>query len=269
MPDLNTIAVGLVSGIQDESTAMKTTVAVFLSVALYNALELIVLILFTFHHYRGLYFWSLLICDVFGIIPTTIGAVLHFFAIGPLWLALILSVVGFYAMVPVQSLVLYSRLHLILHNDKVLRYLLLLIFIVAGLFLPPTTVTIFGSAYTQSPHWNRAYQVTERLQLTAFCFQESLISAMYIRESAKLLRLWPSGRGRRKLVMYELLSINFIIILLDSSLLVLEYWNLYYLQVSFKSLVYSVKLKLEFAVLGKLVSIATCHHDDIHSNFSC
>src|ERR1700733_4858911 len=44
-----------------------------------------------------------------------------------------------------------------------------------------------------------------------------------------------------------------IIILIDLSLLGLEYANLYILEIVIKGVVYSVKLKLEFAILGKLV----------------
>ena len=55
--------------------------------------------------------------------------------------------------------------------------------------------------------------------------------------------------------MYELFTINVIIILLDIALLALEYRGLRTLERAFKSFIYSVKLKLEFAVLGKLVNL--------------
>ncbi|KAH8692836.1 hypothetical protein BGW36DRAFT_28506 [Talaromyces proteolyticus] len=267
MPSVDTISAGLVSGIEGSSLTVKIVVAVALSIALYNAIELVLLIFCTFHRYHGLYFWSLLISNVCGVIPTTIGAVLHFFLIGPLWLALTISHVGFYAMVPVQSLVLYSRLHLVFHDEKRLRYILYLIIIDALLFLPATTTTMYGSAYVQNLQWNKAYQVVERLQVTGFCIQEFLISCLYIREAVKLLRLNPEKGSRQKNIMYQLVAINLIIILMDIGILVWEYLGFYYLQVSLKSLVYSIKLKLEFAVLGKLVTITRLHTQEaIHSD---
>jgi hypothetical protein len=52
--------------------------------------------------------------------------------------------------------------------------------------------------------------------------------------------------------MYELLGISFAVIALDVTLIIIKYMNLYYLQVCLKVMVYSIKLKLEFAVLGEL-----------------
>jgi hypothetical protein len=46
---------------------------------------------------------------------------------------------------------------------------------------------------------------------------------------------------------------------MDVTLLVLQYSGLYYVQVILKSPFYSIKLKLEFAILGKLVLISTSH----------
>jgi hypothetical protein len=44
---------------------------------------------------------------------------------------------------------------------------------------------------------------------------------------------------------------------MDLALIALQFANLFLYQTSFKGLVYSIKLKLEFAVLGKLVHIAS------------
>lgn len=132
MASLDDISAGLVSGIQGSALAVQIVVIMLLAIALYNAVELIILIFSTFKKYRGLYFWSLLVLTLFGVIPTAGGAVLHFYLIGPLWLALTISHIGFYAMVPVQSLVLYSRLYLVFHDEKRLRYVLYLIIVNAS-----------------------------------------------------------------------------------------------------------------------------------------
>jgi hypothetical protein len=50
----------------------------------------------------------------------------------------------------------------------------------------------------------------------------------------------------------ELFSINVFIIALDIGLLVVEYMDLSVYEQSFKAVIYSIKLKLEFAILGKL-----------------
>jgi hypothetical protein len=123
----------------------------------------------------------------------------------------------------------------------------------------PTTITTFGSAFERTHAWNHAYTVVERLQVTWFCVQEFLISLLYIQETIKLLQLSPNNT-RRKAIMYELIVINIVIILMDVAIVTVEFLGLYYLQVLLKSTIYSIKLKLEFAVLGKLTAIVDASH---------
>lgn len=241
------------------SWAMQSIMIVFTSIALYNALELFVLIFWTFNRYSGLYFWVMLLTSTCGVIPHAVGYLLEFWSFGPLWLGLTISTIGFYIMVPGQSVVLYSRLHLVVQNPKVLRRVLYLIIVDAIILLIPTTVLTFSTAYVGSITIVRGYNVVERMQLAWFCAQEFLISGIYIIETVKLLRLVPNEDKHRNQIMYELLAINCIIILMDIALLVLEYVGLYPLQTTFKSLAYSVKLKLELGVLGKLVEIVQPH----------
>jgi hypothetical protein len=220
---------GLVEGYQGGKISIEIVMADLAALALYNALELTILTFVTFHRYAGLYFWALLLSSVVGVIPTAIANILHFYAIGPLWLALVLSTIGFYFMVPGQSLVLYSRLHLVLYNQRILHTVLSVVIISAVCILPLMTTTTFGSAYVQTPSWNKAYAIMERLQLTWFFAQELLISSLYILEAAKLLRLLSEADRHRKTIMYELLLINIVIVILDVPVPLLEYVNLYYL----------------------------------------
>jgi hypothetical protein len=76
---------------------------VFISIALYNSLELVVLILLGFKRYRGLYFWSLFLSTILGIVPTSIGTSFEFFDLASLWPSLTVSNLGFCFMV------LYAR----------------------------------------------------------------------------------------------------------------------------------------------------------------
>lgn len=250
---------GLIGGYKGGNLTVRILMIVFSSIALYNAIELFILLFLTFQHYRGLYFWTLLLSVVLGVIPHTIAYILEFFALAPLWLCLVISTVGFYVMVPGQSVVLYSRLHLVVQSHRILRFVLWLIIIDAVLLLVPTTVLTFSTAYVGTIPIIRGYNVMERLQLAWFCAQEFVISGIYIMETVKLLRLMPEKDHRRTKIMYELLAINFVIILLDVALLVVEYIGYYSLQTTMKPMVYSIKLKLEFGVLGKLVSLVQTH----------
>ena len=101
----------------------------------------------------------------------------------------------------------------------------------------------------------------ERIQVTWFTAQETLISTIYIYNTVRMIRLSPDEDKRRHKILYELVLVNVAAIVMDTSLVVLEYLGYYFTQVILKAMVYSIKLKLEFAVLGLLVSL-------VHSNGS-
>ncbi|KAL5360581.1 hypothetical protein BJX96DRAFT_165265 [Aspergillus floccosus] len=257
---------GLIGGYRGGSLVIKILIVVFSSIALYNALELVILIFLTFHRYSGLYFWTMLLSAVLGVIPHAIGYLMEFFAEGPIWLAITLSTIGFYFMVPGQSFVLWSRLHLLVQSPKVLRRVLYLIIFDSVVLLVPTTVLTFATVYVRTEPIIRGYNVMERLQLAWFCAQEMLISGIYIWETARFLHLRPDKDPSRHKTLYELLLINIIIILMDVALLTLQYSGLYALQTTLKATVYSIKLKLEFAVLRKLVSLVNTQQEPSSSD---
>lgn len=138
-----------------------------------------------------------------------------------------------------------------------------------------TTVLTFGSnSNSLQPktldRFVRGYSIMEKTQMVGFFIQEVILSAIYIREAIRMLKLseaahddnqsFDDGTGQghvrnshvRK-TMYQLLAINVIIISMDLALLGVEFANLYLIETTLKGVVYSIKLKLEFAVLGKLV----------------
>lgn len=252
---------GLVGGYNGGETSVKVIIGALSAIAIYNGLELTILTLMGFRR-RGLYFWSIFLSNELGVIPSGIASLLRFFPIGPLWLSLSMGTFGFWFMVPGQSVVLYSRLHLVLYNRTILRCILYLIVIDTIILAIPTIALTFGSAYVRSNGWDQAYAIMERLQVTWFCAQECLISGLYIWETAKLLNLNPDRSSRRKRILYELLAVNLAMILMDIAIIITEYSNLYYIQVSLKATVYGIKLKLEFAVLNRLALIANAHRGD-------
>ncbi|RJE18398.1 hypothetical protein PHISCL_09267 [Aspergillus sclerotialis] len=239
---------------------LKYAIIVFVAIALYNACELLVLITLTFRRYRTLYFWALLTSTMLGVIPATLGPMMQYFDLGPLWLALVLSNVGFVMMVPNQSVVLYSRLHLVSQSTRMLSFVRWLIVFSLVAIAIPTIVLDFGWSYIpESAEWKLAFDVIERIQVTWFTVQECFISAVYIWETVRLIKLSPEQDKRRTLVLYELFAINVTFIIMDLSLVIIEYLGYYFAQIILKAAVYSIKLKMEFAVLGMLVSIVHSH----------
>ena len=241
------------------SQAIFMAIAAFTAVAWYNVIELNVQVFLTFKRHRGLYFWSLLISS-YGCILHALGFLIKFFLIPKkggqaiTYLAVSIITVGWYAMVTGQAVVLYSRLHLVVREQRILRAILVMIIFDAICFHIPTTILTYGSNSEQSHKYEHAFNVVERLQMTVFCVQEFIISGVYVWSTVRLLR--PVYHGRTRKVMMQLVWINLIIIGMDAVLLVMEYGKYYEIEATLKAMVYSIKLKLEFAVLNQLMTLA-------------
>jgi hypothetical protein len=245
---------GIVGSYTGNSFALQAFIASLLGLALYNALELIVLVFSIFHAYTGLYFWSLLIASLFGVIPDAIGLLLKYFDLAPIWIPVTLSTWGWATMVTGQSLVLYSRLHLILRDERILRGILAMIIIDAIILQVPQIIASYGVIYACHLAFGQFFNTWEKVQLTGFFVQEIIISSIFIAKTVKLLCSYPIRSKRRTNIMYQLLAINSAIIIMDLSLIVMEFVGLFIIQTVMKTFFYTVKLKLEIAVLSRLVS---------------
>lgn len=246
---------GITGGYQGDSLALKVCIAFFLSAAMYNVIELVVLIFATFQRFRGLYFWSL-VASGLGIIPYSIGFLTKYFNIltGPArWASVFLLTIGWWPMITGQAIVLWSRLHLVVYGergDRILRRTKWMIIVNAICLHIPTTILTWGSN-ANIPTFIDGYNIMEKLQMCGFFIQEVILSSIYIVETIKILR--TSIQQKTKRIMYQLVAINVLIIIMDLGLLGLVAASLYILETIFKALLYSIKLKLEFAVLSKLV----------------
>jgi hypothetical protein len=240
---------GISGALASEGDMLQMTLVTLIGLSWYNIAELVVLVPSTFRRWRGLYFWSLLISGILGVVPYSTGFLMKFFTQADSVLSVTVLTIGWWTMVTGQSIVLYSRLH------RVLRL------IVANFFLlhVPTTVLTYGAniVHADNSAWVIGYNIMEKVQLTGFTIQEGLLSTLYVIETVKLLRLGADAATRpdSRSIMYELIGINCAIMAMDMLLLSLEYANLYAVQITLKGFIYSLKLKLEFAVLGRLVDL--------------
>ena len=228
----------------------------FLSIAFYSVLELILLILTTFTRWRGLYFWSLLIAT-WGIAINSLGYILKFFQVTPYThFSVTLIILGWTSMVTGQSLVLYSRLHLVMHSARKLRFVLLLILTnILTCHIPIIVLVYCVNTPHPSPSLIYIYEIYESVQLTVFALQEIFISALYIYHAFQMLSPALTLRAQsKKTAMRHLVYVNCALIVLDVAVVGLQYAGLYEVQTSLKPAVYGVKLKLEFWVLNHLRS---------------
>ncbi|KAE8384534.1 hypothetical protein BDV23DRAFT_176985 [Aspergillus alliaceus] len=236
-------------GVQED----KYIFSAFAAVTWYNAIELVVLCLTTFKHYRGCYFWSLLITS-FGLILNCLSYMFFFFYLTvSRYVAVTLGFIAMCCVVTGHSLVLWSRLHLILRSSKTIRIFLWIIIVDAILFQVPSTVLIYIVISSDNRHLRIAFTLTTFVQLIGFCMQESLISFIYIWETIKMLRL--RSKHFYVHILIQLFVINVCIILLDLAVISIHFAGYYTFQMMFKLVAYSIKLKLEFCVLGQLIHV--------------
>jgi uncharacterized protein YhhL (DUF1145 family) len=254
---------GFGSGLEGISQLTITVVLVFLSISLYNVIELTFIIFGTFKRHSGLYFWSFLI-STWGICVYDCGFLIKYYASSAVgYVAATFISFGWVAMVSGQSLVLWSRLHLVLRNRFRLKAVLYMICINGVLMHGTVIPMIYGSFSSDTSKWRQPYSIMEKIQVTVFFIQEIIISSFYIIETVKLMRMertMGNKRGSRRL-MNHLIYVNILIILLDVTILGLEYADQYQYQTSYKAFVYSTKLKLEFTILNRLVEMTTGNKD--------
>lgn len=234
----------------------QAIILVFLCTAYYNFIELNVLVLNTFKRPKGLYFWSFLV-STWGIAFNATGYLLmHLKLTENAHLFATLILIGWCTMITGQSVVLYSRLHLVMHNKTKLRAVLIMIIVNALWLHIPVIVLVYGANSNNPKPYEKPYSVYEKIQLSVFFVQELIISGLYVWETTRLLKLERTLRNSGTVkVMNHLIFVNLLVILLDFTILGLEFANLFDIQTGWKPLVYSIKLKLEFSILNRLVEL--------------
>lgn len=89
-------------------------------------------------------------------------------------------------------------------------------------------------------------------QARKYLRNSSLLSQPYLSESSPDS---PQASPETKQVLRHLVMSNLLVIALDIALLGVQYADLFYLQGAFKPCVYGVKLKVEFAILNRLLEM--------------
>jgi hypothetical protein len=83
-----------------------------------------------------------------------------------------LILIGWCTMITGQSVVLYSRLHLVMHNKKRLRTVLIMIITNALWLHIPVIILVYGANSNNPTPFEKPYAIYEKLQLSIFFVQE-------------------------------------------------------------------------------------------------
>jgi len=230
--------------------------AVFTALPLWMTVELTAWIFYSFRRYTGLYFWSVLACT-WGVTLHSIGFVLKFCVPSCNWIfSTILAEIGWVGMVTGFSVVLYSRLQLLVRNPAVRKFTLAMIVTDAFLFHVPTIVFQFGVSNGPTHAKYLPFMAPmERVQVMAFSIQETIISGIYIYYTLQYLR--TSFQTSTRKTMALLIAIQVIVILADVIVIALDYCEYFTLKAVLHSFVYAFKLQLEFVILNDIKAMAT------------
>ena len=244
---------GIVRGPLPEDTARTAVLVAMLTLAIYMSLLVDIKVFTIFKRRNTLYFWSLLVTS-WGIMSHSLGIILKWFVGSCPWeVNTVFASFGWWGMVTGQSLVLYSRLHLVVRDHRVLRAVLIMIIADFCIFQVPTTIQTFGSNQSDPGMWLVVYNIYERIQLVVFTLQEFIISIIYIRAAVKLLS--PSDPVETRHTKKFLIYLNVLCIGLDIAFVCEVFSGEWVYKTGTQSLAYAIKLTIEFVVLNKLMEV--------------
>ncbi|KKY29670.1 putative integral membrane protein [Diaporthe ampelina] len=268
----------------DDSAGFDLTqryvVITILGVSIYNCVELIPFIFATFKRYKGLYFWSLFV-SILGILMSNISNLVSNFYPDPPRLEVgFVGLFGWAFMVTGQSLVLYSRLDLLPLGDKTRRWVLRVIIFNAVVMQVPIIVLNTGAKSARPERFLPVFSIYERIQVIVFFLQEFGLSCVYLWECFRFLVIpdmptacsdesggfGSSPQKNSRKVLLHLLIVSIAVIVLDITVIVLEFSGFHIIQISYKELAYSIKLKLEISVLSRLIQLYSKHSIHINAN---
>ncbi|KAI1338077.1 hypothetical protein F5Y15DRAFT_387457 [Xylariaceae sp. FL0016] len=232
-------------------------IAGLFAIAIYNSIEIYVLIFHQFRRRNGLYFWSMVVSNT-GIPLHAISALLRYFDLAPSVPMCVLIDIGWWLMVTGQSVVLYSRLNLVVGDPRKLRWVAGMICSVFLFLQVPTSVLfiLVNAKPTQTPTIVQAFNAFEKTQIVIFTVQETIISGLYVYEARTALQPMEITKGPRvKTLLRELMGLLILVVVLDVSLIVCQYTDHFQIQTTYKPVVYGIKLKVESLVLNNLVRL--------------
>ncbi|KAK6222480.1 integral membrane protein [Colletotrichum tabaci] len=245
---------------EDEAIA----IACLATAGIYNALEIYVLIFTTFQRRSGRYFWSMLVANT-GILLHACGGLGRYLQPTRTPIPGVFAHVGWYCMVTGQSVVLWSRLHLVVYSRVTIRLVLAMILTSFFCIHVPQTVLFSGVWASSDPRWTERFRVFEKVSLMTFTLQETVITGIFVQAGYRNFKSLFEFKAREARVLLSYLVSMFVLVfVLDTGLVVLEYMELFVFQTTSKPIVYSIKLKVEFAVLQKLLVFTKMQSCDCH-----
>lgn len=219
------------------------------AISSWNAVEVMIATLEKFKKYRGLYFWSMQIA-AWGILLHSVPGQIRYVNLASSLSVSVPFVIGWMCMVTGQAVMLWSRLHLIVSDVRHVRWVLWLIITNVFVLHIPMAVLFFLGDHN-IPLGRTAY-IYDRFQAVGFVGQDTLMCAIYVRESLRALKpVFESKGPQGRRIIYRIFFVNVIGILLNVLIIFAEFHKHYFVTCT-RTVIYSIKLKLEFLALTQL-----------------
>ncbi|KAF4445710.1 hypothetical protein F53441_10584 [Fusarium austroafricanum] len=220
------------------------------TISLYNGIELLLLILTSSRRHNDLYSWSLAVASL-GVLPYATGWLVRYFDVIGDIADMIINDIGWILLTTGQALVLYSRLDLLVKSITVLKIAKWMIVANAIIWHSTVTVLLFAISTQQKLDHNGAFIKVQKVQLALFCVQDFVLSGLYIWKTTEIIKR-RGAEYQPPRIIWQLFGTNVMIVLIDIILLTVGFTNNFLWQQGVKAVAYSIKLKVEFAILGKL-----------------
>ncbi|KAI0203047.1 hypothetical protein F4808DRAFT_467699 [Astrocystis sublimbata] len=237
------------AALKDLTPPIAAVIGGCFAIAVYNSFEIYISIFRTFRRRRGLYFGSAICADT-GIVINSLFVLLRYLITAPAGPMSIGRSIGWWLMVNGQSLMLYSRLHLVADDPKRLRWLL---WMIVGSFLliqipVPVLFSVISFKYKSNNKTTSVFDAIVITELVVIGLQECVLSGYWVCIARKTLEPMKitKGNSRVRKAIWELVALFILVLVLDISVVVVQATNYY--------LVYSIKLKVEILVLNNVVA---------------
>ncbi|KAL8792810.1 MAG: hypothetical protein Q9195_004623 [Heterodermia aff. obscurata] len=249
------------SGLPEWLPGEALAASAFLAMALLLVVEINVQIHRVFKYRRGVYFWAMQVgslgCAVDALAVMLKNLVPHSTKVWPLYT--LMATTGWAVYTVAQLVVLYSRLHLVSHSQRIQKCVLYIIVVVSPILIVTDWTTTWPAWNpTTSDHWSPAEAIVERIAQLGFSTVEVMINIIYAVSIVRLLK--PKSSVRQRRVMLDLLYVNILAVLFDILNIVLVYVNRIGVSHPVQVFSYALKLRLEFIVLNQLMAVAARGH---------
>ena len=233
-------------------------VAAILAIAYWLVLEITFEVYLTFKRHDVLYFWAILV-STWGVALRAIGWTIQMFdpAANP-YLCTTFLIFGLSAMVTGFSFVLYSRLHLVIRDRRILRIIFVAIVFDAIAFLLPLAVAEYGVTSNKPYKFIPLIGPAQRLYAIGYFLQEIILGCLYIWTAKRTVL--HSYVARKRKTTAVLIGAQVLVILLDIPTMVLAWPSPsmgagVIILATLHPAIYAIKLKIELVVLNQLVEI--------------